>query len=230
MVQGLIGICQGVAYAHSKGIIHRDLKPENVMMGRFGEVLVMDWGLAKALGKNALPTEQSESVADLTMPDGDASQTMEGSIAGTPAYMSPEQAAGKISELDQRTDIYSLGAMLYEILSGEAPYKGATALEVVRMVNEGPPPPLGGGTFGFRPIPRELKAICEKAMAYQATDRYVFAEQLRDDLQAYLEDQPVTACPDTAVRKGVKWIKRNRQRVTATAISVIAVLAVISRT
>src|SRR3954468_6468257 len=134
MVEALIGIGPGVAYAHSKGIIHRDLKPENVMMARFGEVLVMDWGLAKALGKNALPTEQAESVADLTMPDGDASQTMEGSIAGTPAYMSPEQAAGKISELNERTDIYSLGSMLYEILSGHPPYKGTSALDVVRQV------------------------------------------------------------------------------------------------
>ena len=230
MIEILISVCNAVAYAHSKDIIHRDLKPDNVMLGKFGEVLVMDWGLAKILSQHiSAESAQAEAFLDLNLRATlDSNMTMEGAIAGTPAYMSPEQAAGKISELDQRTDIYSLGAMLYEILSGEPPYKGATALEVVRMVNEGPPPPLGGGTFGFRPIPRELKAICEKAMAYQATDRYVFAEQLRDDLQAYLEDQPVTACPDTAVRKGVKWIKRNRQRVTATAISIIAVLAVIS--
>src|SRR3954470_5714356 len=210
MVEVLIGICQGVAYAHSKGIIHRDLKPENVMMGRFGEVLVMDWGLAKALGKNALPTEQAESVADLTMPDGDASQTMEGSIAGTPAYMSPEQAAGKISELNERTDIYSLGSMLYEILSGHPPYKGTSALDVVRQVLAAPPPSLSSGTYGFRPIPRELKAICEKAMQREPGMRYSSVQAMRDDLQNYVLQRPVAACPDTAMQRAVKFYRRNK--------------------
>ena len=225
MVEVLIGICQGVAYAHSKGIIHRDLKPENVMMGRFGEVLVMDWGLAKALGKNALPTEQPESVADLTMPDGDASQTMEGSIAGTPAYMSPEQAAGKISELNERTDIYSLGSMLYEILSGHPPYKGTSALDVVRQVLAGPPPSLSSGTYGFRPIPRELKAICEKAMQREPGMRYASVQAMRDDLQNYVLQRPVGACPDTAMQRAVKFYRRNKNLIATAGASVAAVLA-----
>src|SRR3954470_5790952 len=225
MVEVLIGICQGVAYAHSKGIIHRDLKPENVMMGRFGEVLVMDWGLAKALGKNALPTEQPESVADLTMPDGDASQTMEGSIAGTPAYMSPEQAAGKISELNERTDIYSLGSMLYEILSGHPPYKGTSALDVVRQVLAARPPSLSSGTYGFRPIPRELKAICEKAMQRESGMRYASVQAMRDDLQNYVLQRPVSACPDTAMQRAVKFYRRNKNLIATAAGSVVAVLA-----
>jgi len=225
MVEVLIGICQGVAYAHSKGIIHRDLKPENVMMGRFGEVLVMDWGLAKALGKNALPTEQPESIADLTMPDGDASQTMEGSIAGTPAYMSPEQAAGKISELNERTDIYSLGSMLYEILSGHPPYKGTSALDVVRQVLAGPPPSLSSGTYGFRPIPRELKAICEKAMQREPGMRYASVQAMRDDLQNYVLQRPVGACPDTAMQRAVKFYRRNKNLIATAGASAAAVLA-----
>ena len=225
MVEVLIGICQGVAYAHSKGIIHRDLKPENVMMGRFGEVLVMDWGLAKALGKNALPTEQPESVADLTMPDGDASQTMEGSIAGTPAYMSPEQAAGKISELNERTDIYSLGSMLYEILSGHPPYKGTSALDVVRQVLAAPPPSLSSGTYGFRPIPRELKAICEKAMQREPGMRYASVQAMRDDLQNYVLQRPVSACPDTAMQRAAKFYRRNKNLFATAGASVAAVLA-----
>src|SRR4051812_11930362 len=224
MVEVLIGICQGVAYAHSKGIIHRDLKPENVMMGRFGEVLVMDWGLAKALGKNALPTEQPESVADLTMPDGDASQTMEGSIAGTPAYMSPEQAAGKISELNERTDIYSLGSMLYKILSGHPPYKGTSALDVVRQVLAGPPPSLSSGTYGFRPIPRELKAICEKAMQREPGMRYSSVQAMRDDLQNYVLQRPVAACPDTAMQRAMKFYRRNKNLIATAGASVAAVL------
>jgi eukaryotic-like serine/threonine-protein kinase len=226
MVEVLIGICQGVAYAHSKGIIHRDLKPENVMMGRFGEVLVMDWGLAKALGKNALPMEQTDSVADLSSPDGEASQTMEGSIAGTPAYMSPEQAAGKISELNERTDIYSLGAMLYEILSGHPPYKGTSALDVVKQVLTAPPPPLSSGTYGFRPIPRELKSICDKAMQRDPGMRYASVQAMRDDLQNYLLQRPVSACPDTPMQKAVKFYRRNKNLVATAVGSTAAVLAI----
>jgi len=229
MIEILIGVCNAVAYAHSKDIIHRDLKPDNVMLGKFGEVLVMDWGLAKILSQHASAESGSqEAFLDLNLRATlDSSMTMEGAIAGTPAYMSPEQAAGKISELDQRTDIYALGSILYEILSGEPPYKGATALEVVRMVTEGPPAPLSSGVYGFRPIPRELKAITEKAMAREPSNRYVFAEQLRDDLTAYLEDQPVSACPDTALQKGVKWIRRNRQRVTSVVTTIILAMLVI---
>jgi serine/threonine protein kinase len=226
MVEVLIGICQGVAYAHSKGIIHRDLKPENVMMGRFGEVLVMDWGLAKALGKNALPMEQTESVADISSPDGEASQTMEGSIAGTPAYMSPEQAAGKISELNERTDVYSLGAMLFEILSGHPPYKGTSALDVVKQVLTAPPPSLSSGTYGFRPIPRELKSICDRAMQRDPGMRYSSVQAMRDDLQNYLLQRPVSACPDTPMQKLVKFYRRNKNLVATAAGSTAAVLAI----
>ena len=228
MIEILISVCNAVAYAHSKDIIHRDLKPDNVMLGNFGEVLVMDWGLAKILGKKGAAEVPQESSFDFNLRANlDSSMTLEGAIAGTPAYMSPEQAGGRISELDFRTDVYSLGAMLYEILAGEPPYKGTTALEVVRMVTEGPPPPLASGTYGFRPIPRELKAICEKAMAHEAGQRYSTAEQMRDDLTAYLEDLPVSSCPDTAIQRTVKWVKRNRYRVTASAISAVGIFAVI---
>src|ERR1051326_300666 len=221
MIEILISVCNAVAYAHSKDIIHRDLKPDNVMLGNFGEVLVMDWGLAKILGKKGAHEVPQESSFDFNLRANlDSSMTMEGAIAGAPAYMSPEQAEGRISELDFRTDVYSLGAMLYEILAGEPPYKGTTALEVVRMVTEGPPPPLASGTHGFRPIPRELKAICEKAMAHEAGQRYSTAEQMRDDLTANLEDLPVSSCPDTSIQRTVKWIKRNRYRVTASAIKI----------
>lgn len=228
MIEILISVCNAVAYAHSKDIIHRDLKPDNIMLGNFGEVLVMDWGLAKILGKKGTQEVPQESSFDFNLRANlDSSMTMEGAIAGTPAYMSPEQAGGRISELDFRTDIYSLGAMLYEILAGEPPYKGTTALEVVRMVTEGPPAPLASGTYGFRPIPRELQAICEKAMAHQAGQRYAGAEQMRDDLTAYLEDQPVSCCPDTVIQRSVKWVKRNRYRVTASAITAVGIFAII---
>ncbi len=228
MIEILISMCQAMAYAHSKGIIHRDLKPDNVMLGKFGEVLVMDWGLAKVLAERGQKDKEHDTVRVMTSRTGDdASQTMEGSIAGTPAYMSPEQAAGKISELDQRTDVYALGAILYEILSGEPPYRGAGALELVKQVVQGPPSPLKpmSGSAGFNPIPRELKAICEKAMARLPEDRYRNASELRDDLQAYLENQPVSAAPDNAVQRAVKWVRRNKRQVQTSAISAAVVLA-----
>ena len=229
MIEILIAMCQAVAYAHSKGIIHRDLKPDNVMLGKFGEVLVMDWGLAKVLGKDKAPQESArDTVRVMTSRSDDASQnTMEGAIAGTPAYMSPEQASGRISELDQRTDIYALGAILYEILSGEPPYQGPNAFAVVKQVAGGPPAALAKGTFGFDPIPRELKAICEKAMARKPQDRYATASLLRDDLQAYLENETVSAAPDNALQRAVKWVRRNQRQVKTSALSAAAVFAIV---
>ncbi len=231
MIEILISICNAMAYAHSKDILHRDLKPDNIMLGKFGEVLVMDWGLAKILSTRVAAkadSKEQEAFLDLTMRASlDSSMTMEGAVAGTPAYMAPEQAAGRISELDERTDVYSMGAILYEILSSEPPYKGGTALEVVRKVNQDPPAPLQTGTHGFKPIPRELKAICEKSMARNPSERYASAQDMRNDLQAYLEDQPVSCCPDTPLVRSIKWIKRNRNRVTASATTAAAVLAVV---
>jgi serine/threonine protein kinase/formylglycine-generating enzyme required for sulfatase activity len=229
MIEILISMCQALAYAHSKGIIHRDLKPDNVMLGKYGEVLVMDWGLAKVLGKEKQQgSGAGDSVRVMTSRSGDdSSQTMEGSIAGTPAYMAPEQAEGKISELDQRTDVYALGAILYEVLSGRPPYEGAGALQLVRQVVAGPPPPLKHGASGFHPIPRELKAICEKAMARRPEERYATASLLRDDLQAYLEHEPVSAAPDSALQSAAKWVRRNRRQVQTSAISVAAAVAIV---
>lgn len=230
MIEILIAVCQAVAYAHSKGIIHRDLKPDNIMLGKYGEVLVMDWGLAKVLNQPAGPHDSHATVRISTSRAEDQSQaTMEGSIAGTPAYMAPEQAEGRISELDQRTDIYALGAMLYEVLSGNPPFRGGNALELVRKVVSGPPAPLKGqkGTVGFDPIPRELKAICEKAMARDPHERYATASLLRDDLQAYLENEAVSAAPDTAVQRTVKWMRRNRRQVQTSAVSAAIVLFIL---
>lgn len=230
LIEVFISICQGVAYAHSKNIIHRDLKPENVMLGKFGEVLVMDWGLAKILsrGKSVQPPASSEAALDLNLrPTLDSSMTLEGDIAGTPSYMSPEQAAGRNSELDERTDVYSLGAVLYEMLGGEPPYTGTTALEVIQQVSEGVPPKPVSGACDFRPVPRELRAICEKAMQREPAKRYASVEALRDDVQAYLESRPVSSCPDTLVQKSIKFIKRNRHRVTSLATTATAIVALI---
>ena len=127
-------VCDGMAFAHSRGVIHRDLKPDNIMVGSFGEVLVMDWGLAKIVGRE--DAHAGELVTSSRV-EKDAGQTLDGAAMGTPAYMPPEQAEGEISKIDHRSDIYSLGAILYEILTLRRPFQGKTPMEVMLKVSEG---------------------------------------------------------------------------------------------
>jgi len=134
-------VCQAVAYAHSKGVIHRDLKPHNVMVGAFGEVQVMDWGLAKVLSRDGTPAAEPEPASSVLLTrtavrvnsvEAD-SDTREGDVLGTPSYMPPEQALGEINRLDERCDVFSLGAILCEVLTGSPPYKGADGMAVLRL-------------------------------------------------------------------------------------------------
>src|SRR5207237_2422817 len=131
-------VCQTVAFAHSKGIIHRDLKPGNVMVGAFGEVQVMDWGLAKVLASRERqrperPAATLPSVVKVSRAERDSAETQEGDVLGTPAYMPPEQALGEISRLDRRCDVFSLGAILCELLTGQPPYAGLDRLALLRQ-------------------------------------------------------------------------------------------------
>ena len=125
LVDAFHDVCSAVAYAHSKGVLHRDLKPENIMLGEYGEVLVVDWGIAKVLGRRDHAAEAGDLDAVSTdRSEAGAHATRMGQVAGTPAYMSPEQARGEIDRLDGRTDVYALGAILYEILTGRTAYEG----------------------------------------------------------------------------------------------------------
>jgi len=130
-----VRICGAVAFAHSRGVIHRDLKPENVLIGEFDQVLVVDWGIAKIMGQTGVDGEEPVRIADAR-----AFQTRMGAIAGTPAYMAPEQARGQVDRIDARTDVYALGAILYEMLSGRSPYSGVSHQQVLSRVLGGPPP------------------------------------------------------------------------------------------
>jgi serine/threonine protein kinase/formylglycine-generating enzyme required for sulfatase activity len=215
-------VCEAMAYAHSRGVIHRDLKPANVMVGAFGEVYVMDWGLARIQGEEdaveseLAPDKDAELVQsdreDLRGQSPDSSfMTMQGDIMGTPAYMAPEQARGAIAEMDERSDVYAIGAMLYELLAGRRPYstleENPNLIALLNMIREGSPLPV----HEFHPeVPPELEAICEKAMSHDKAGRYRDVGELAEDLRNYLEGRVVAAYETGALAELKKWVRRNR--------------------
>jgi serine/threonine protein kinase/WD40 repeat protein len=240
-VQTLLRVAEAMAYAHDKRVLHRDLKPSNIMVGRFGEVYVMDWGLARVMGEpdrrdlrlreGAPPstgtniTSPRRDVADDT-PDAPL-VTMDGDVVGTPAYMPPEQAAGRIEEVDARSDVYSFGAILYHLLAGHMPYvkpgDRVSARTILGMVLHGPPEPIDGLAWNAPPM---LTAICQKAMARKARERYADMNALAADLSAYLEGRVVRAYRTGAVAEIAQWTRRNAAFAASIAVAILAVTAV----
>jgi hypothetical protein len=214
---------EALAFAHTKGVIHRDLKPSNVMVGRFGEVYIMDWGVARILGTKDTRDLRLKSATDtLSAVHSDRHEhadiepessvvTMDGEVLGTPAYMPPEQARCETELLSQRSDVYSVGAMLYHLLCGQTPYvpRGARIAPwmVLMRVLEGAPKPILELNPQAAP---ELVAICEKAMQREAADRYANAEAMKSDLEAFLENRVVAAFETGVVAEVRKWVARNR--------------------
>ncbi len=221
LLGAFLGVCNAIAYAHSRGVIHRDLKPQNVVLGDYGEVIVLDWGLAKLVER----PEETLTPAVALAPDGDRSETVQGQVLGTPAYMSPEQAEGRWDSVDRRTDVYGLGAILYEILAGQMPFDGEGTADVLRKVaNELPAPPRS-----LCPeTPPPLEAVCLKALAKRPGDRYVSARELADEVRHYLADEPVTAYPEPALARLARWGRRHRTLVAAAALLLMTAVAGLS--
>ncbi|NOU27019.1 MAG: protein kinase [Polyangiaceae bacterium] len=214
-------LCEALAFAHDKRIIHRDLKPANVMIGRFGEVYLMDWGIAKQVGV----ADDDDAPAGPASTEGDL--TLAGAILGTASYMSPEQAAGRNRQLDELSDQYSLGLMLFEIVSLrraiDAP-SFVVALERARRGHKAALEPLGGG----KKIARELRAIVMKATALEPADRYASVAALADDVRRFLRGDAVAALPEGPLAKLGRTMSRHRRTtfvaiVTTLALSFVAV-------
>lgn len=218
----LLRAAEAVAYAHAKGVIHRDLKPGNVMVGSFGEVYVVDWGLARVLSE---PDRRDLRLA-VREDDSASISTLDGTVIGTPAYMPPEQAQGLIAEIGQRSDVYALGAILYHLLSGHMPYedRGARAAHaVIAQVISGPPTPL---IERARSAPPELIAIAEKAMARDAGDRYPDVGGFVRDIEAFLDGRVVQAYETGALAESRKWIRRH-PRIAALLVGSVLMLFVV---
>jgi serine/threonine-protein kinase len=226
LLRRFLDVCNAVHYAHARGIVHRDIKPGNIIVGRHGETLVVDWGLAKPIGHREPGGEAGElggNAGEPTLVPSSASgsaETLPGSALGTPAYMSPEQAAGALDRLGARSDVYSLGATLYYALTGKTPFTGA-AVDVMRAVQ--------AGRFA-RPreldpsVDRALEAICVKAMALEPEDRYATPRALADDVERWLADEPVTAWSEPLQRRVQRWMRRHRTAVTAATLAGIMLI------
>jgi PAS domain S-box-containing protein len=184
LLNAFVTVCNTVAYAHSRGVIHRDLKGQNVILGDFGEVVVLDWGLAKRLGRpdgrEAAPPSPRDAAAE------DSAQTVQGQALGTPAYMAPEQAAGRLDLIDRRTDVYGLGAVLYEVLTGQPPFSGPDTAAVLRRVQEEEP---ATPRQLWPEVPPALEALCLRALAKRPEDRPAAAGELALKVQGWQEHE-----------------------------------------
>jgi serine/threonine-protein kinase len=218
-----LDVCNVIEYAHSRGVLHRDIKPSNIIVGKHGETLVVDWGLAKATGR-ADPFVDSGERALVPSSASGSAETLPGRVLGTPSFMSPEQAEGDLESLGPRSDVYSLGAALYYLLTGRPPLEG-TLGEVLSAVKQGQflPPRHYGST-----IDRALEAICLKAMALEPAARYASPRALAEDVERWMADEPVSAWREPLSRRARRWAKQNRTAVTAAAVALLAGVAGLS--
>ncbi len=209
LIDTLIAACQTVAFAHEHGVIHRDLKPANILVGGFGEVMVLDWGLAKVKGEVEVFTDEElkgKNTKSLGI-------TQPGRRYGTPLYMSPEQARGD-ADIDERADIFNLGSILFEMLTWKNLLFGNTVQDVLKQVLE-QPTPVPSEIAPDRFIPKELEAICMHCLEKDPKDRYPSVMKLIDDLQRYRDHRTVSVVVHDPMTHAWNWVYRHRVLLTA---------------
>ena len=218
LLRHLIAACNTVEFAFdSEAVIHRDLKPANIMVNRYGETVVMDWGMGKIISDPSQINDDASSVLFIPITQGSSSEerTSVGTIKGTAAFMSPEQARAENDKLDHRTDVYGLGAILYWILTGQAPHKRTRDALPDIQKNRFPTPSQARPSLS---IPPEIEAICLKAMASKPEDRYQKAGQMAADLENFIAGEPVVALPDNVLRKTERFLHKHARAVIASLI------------
>jgi serine/threonine-protein kinase len=230
LLGAFVQVCNAVGYAHSRGVLHRDLKPHNVALGDYGEVMVLDWGLAKVVSESGEAAREGAEVNSSTLappvtPAVEQEPTQGGAVLGTPPYMAPEQADGRLDLLDARTDVYGLGAILYHLLTGTAPFAGKDTPEVLDRVRHDPPRrprDTAGGT------PPALDAVCLKALAKRREERYPSAKALAAEVQHWLADEPVSCYREPAPVRLARWGRRHKPLVAGAAALLVAAVVALS--
>ncbi|QDU60472.1 Serine/threonine-protein kinase PknD [Planctomycetes bacterium Pan216] len=221
LVRLLVRIGEAVAYAHSKNVIHRDLKPANIVLGEFGGVFLLDWGLSRSSGT-------AGDMSDYDFQPEELDLTQPGQRIGSPLWMAPEQASGQPELIDERTDIYGLGAILFHVLAGVAPHSRMSSRRPDEFYSEVAAGPTPRAREVDESVPLELDAVCAKAMASDPTRRYQSAEELTTDLNRWLAGEPVSVYPEPFVRKFARRAVANPKRSIAAAGILLAVVVAAS--
>lgn len=222
LLQRFVDVCNTIAYAHSRGVLHRDLKPSNVMLGPYGETLVVDWGLAKVVGR-----QEADFPGEATLRPNSGSgstETQAGIAIGTPAYMSPEQAEGRLQSIGPATDVYGLGATLYSLLTGKPPVVDVSIDRILSRVRSGSIDPPGNVVPN---VPRALAAICMKALSLRPEDRYASPGVIAREIEHWLADEPVEAWPESWLSRTARWGRRHRTAMTASGFVMVMATAML---